>query len=402
MLKINFCKIFSVLIRYIILSYFYQTIIIIFMPSLGKDLAIIRAHLGYSIEDIHSATKIPLNTLKSIESGAIFEQTDEIKTYVRSFVRTYGRFLKLDEQLLLDSLDLQQANMYDNLLLTAFPELNKGQKSKTTDDKEAKPEEKSAKSESNEEKKDTEQEVKASTRFVADFSDDDDSEEESHTEKKDEVQFKPAPPPGVRSINWADTGRKLVTNRQKTPVWVIGSIVILLVLFVSIYYFVRNDVFQADIDPAGQTSPTEQAIPAPTNGNDLTLDITEPAETEEPAVLDGTLYLTVYAANERLDPVRVWSDLKPRIDPYWMERGLALNFEFRDTIRVRGQYNNMLLFMNGHLIQNFRQEYFNAEESAVEITRDIFEADPRWATQVPFELPPNVSEPDSVANRPSF
>jgi hypothetical protein len=375
------------------------------MPSLGKDLAIIRKHLGYSIEDIHSATKIPLDTLKTIESGAIFDQTDEIKTYVRSFVRTYGKALKLDEQLLLDSLDLQQAYLYDNLLLTAFPELNKELKFKTTDHKETTPEEKSEKPESDEDKKDTDVEVKMSTRFVADFTDGDDSESEDvpkTEEVKKEEKFKPVPPPGVRSINWADTGRKLVTNRQKTPVWVIGSVVILLVLFVSIYYFVRNDLFQADIEPTEQPSPIEQSAPAQTNGSDLTLDLTEPPETEEPAILDGTLYLTVYAATERLDPVRVWSDLKPRIDPYWMERGVALNFEFRDTIRVRGQYSNMLLFMNGHLIQNFRQEYFNADESAVEITRDIFEEDTRWATQVPFELPPNVSEPDSVANRPIF
>lgn len=372
------------------------------MPSLGKDLAIIRDHLGFSIEDIQSVTKIPLNTLKSIESGAIFEQSDEIKTYVRSFVRTYGKALKLDEQLLLDALDLQQANMYDNILLTAFPELNKELKNKTTDDIESTSEKQSEKPESDGDKIETKEEVKMSTRFVADFSDDDDSIDEFQTKIKEEEKFKPAPPPGVRSINWADTGRKLVTNRQKTPVWVIGSIVILLVLFVSIYYFVRNDVFQTDIEPADHPSSSEQSAPAQMNGSDLNLDFTEPAETEEPAILDGTLYLTIYAATERLDPVRVWSDLKPRIDPYWMERGLALNFEFRDTIRVRGQYSNMLLFMNGHLIENFRQEHYNSEENAVEITRDLFEEEPRWATQVPFELPPNVSEPDSVANRPTF
>jgi hypothetical protein len=85
-----------------------------------------------------------------------------------------------------------------------------------------------------------------------------------------------------------------------------------------------------------------------------------------------------------------------------VEGGVAFNFEFRDTIRVRGQYNRMLLFLNGHLVENFRQEHFNASENAVELTRSLFEDDPKWTTAVPFELPPNVPEPDSVANRPTF
>ena len=110
---------------------------------------------------------------------------------------------------------------------------------------------------------------------------------------------------------------------------------------------------------------SEQTTEGPAGGSEqLVLDLNEeaePVEQTQPPVLQDTLYLTIYAANERLDPVRVWSDLKPRIDPYWIEQGTALNFEFSDTIRIRGQYARMLLFLNGHLIENFRQEYFNAE-----------------------------------------
>lgn len=363
------------------------------MPSLGKDLFSIRTHLGLTIEDVHNSTKIPINTLQSIENGNIFKQKEEIKTYVRSFVRTYGKVLKLKDELILEALDQEEVNMYDHLLLTPYPELKKKLEEKRA---QGGNDDKSANIETSSEHK-----VKASTKFIADFPEG--SEHQTDSDDKD-VNFKPVPSPGVRSINWADMGRKISSNRPKTSIWFIGAVVVLIVVLASVYYLTQNDFSPTDIQPAEQPSAAEQAPASPPDGSELSLNLTDTPEVapEEPAVLGGTLYLTIYAATARLDPVRVWSDLKPRIDPYWMERGLALNFEFRDSIRVRGQYSNMLLFLNGHLIPNFRQEYFNSAESSVEITRDIFEDDPRWASPVPFELPSNVPEPDSVANRPTF
>jgi hypothetical protein len=367
------------------------------MPSIGKDLFIIRTHLGLSIEDVHNSTKIPINTLQSIENGNIFKQKEEIKTYVRSFVRTYGKVLKIKDELILEALDQEEVNMYDHLLLTQYPELKK-ELEKTESGEEGISD---AEIQSEDAGSSSEPKAKASTKFIADFPPDSDLQSVPDAE---DINFKPVPSPGVRSVNWADMGRKISTNRPKTSIWFIGAVVVLIVVLASVYYLTQNDFSPTDIDPADQPTATEQSPSSSPGGGELSLNLTDNPEStpEEPAVLDGTLYLTIYAATERLDPVRVWSDLKPRIDPYWMERGIALNFEFRDSIRVRGQYSNMLLFMNGHLIPNFRQEHFNTSENAVEITRDIFEEDPRWASPVPFELPPNVPEPDSVANRPNF
>ena len=75
------------------------------MPSLGRDLKSIREHLGLTVEDLRNATKLPLDTIHSIEDGSIFSESKEINTYIRSFVRSYGRALKIDNERMSRALD---------------------------------------------------------------------------------------------------------------------------------------------------------------------------------------------------------------------------------------------------------------------------------------------------------
>ncbi|PKD45197.1 helix-turn-helix domain-containing protein [Rhodohalobacter barkolensis] len=374
------------------------------MPSIGKDLATIRKHLGLSIHDIQSATKIPLSTLESIEDNSIFEKSDEIQTYIRSFVRTYGRKLKLDDNLVLEALDSHEVGGYNHELLQPFPNLA------PPAPKQAELPEPDKKTDS--EKKDVPKEPeegKRRSKIQPDFP----AEENENIKEKDQDKpaSTPAPktgkstsPPNVRSVNWADMGKRFSTNRSNTPIRLIGIAIVVLFVIALTYYLFSNDFFMSDDVQQTDTIPVpEETVTEENSGIPLDIDETpQEAEPAPPAELGETLYITIYAANDRLDPVRVWSDLKPRIDPYWMEQGTALNFEFSDTIRVRGQYNRMLLFMNGHRIDDVRQQFYNDEENAVELTRDIFEDDSKWRSTIPLELPPNVAEPDSVANRPSF
>ncbi len=372
------------------------------MPSIGKDLAAIRSHLGYSIEDIQQATKIPLTTLKSIEDGSIFEQTDEIKAYVRSFVRSYGRAIKLNDELLVEALDQEEIGSYNHLLLGNFPQL---QPKQTKKDKPSPEESKQDKEEKSDSGKSPEKKEPKHTESPS---------EESKPPKPAAKESAPKPsetnsselkdPPGIRNVDWADMGKRFTSEKKKAPVWLTATVVITIILFGSIYLMVSNGLFSSDeLEQAESIQETPSQFDGET-GSDLSLNLTdEPQESEAVAAeLDEILYLTLYAATGRLDPVRVYSDEKPRIDPYWMNQGQAFNFEFRDTIRVRGQYSRMLLFLNGHLIEDPRQEYFNSSENAIEFTRDIFENDPKWATPRDLELPENVTPPDSLIDRPSF
>src|SRR5690625_924414 len=90
------------------------------MPSLGKDLVKIRTHLGLTIQDIQYATKIPVHTLAKIEDDTIFDQSEEGTIYIRSFVRSYGRALNINEGLMIEALDQYEAGTYQNLLIQNY------------------------------------------------------------------------------------------------------------------------------------------------------------------------------------------------------------------------------------------------------------------------------------------
>jgi hypothetical protein len=341
------------------------------MASVGKDLAAIRQHLGYTVDDIHAITKIPINTINSIEKGSIFTSGEENPTYVRSFVRSYARAIKISDDLVVKALDQQNYGNYNHLLLNKYPELMPSGTVLSAEDEDS------------------------TAPPVAEP----DNENEAVANIKDPSTYTSTPePPTVSTVNWADMGQRFNVIDNRPPVWLIGAAIILIVALASGYFIINSDLFLSDEDNSTIVSPPIDPPESPI----LNLDVNEPEQTEEPAILDGTLYLTLYAAYDVLDPVRVWSDLKPRIDPYWMDRGQAYNFEFRDTVRVSGQYTRMLLFVNGNLIENPRQNHFNSTAGAIEITRSFLESDPKWTSEVPLELPPNAVPPDSVVNRPRF
>jgi hypothetical protein len=94
--------------------------------------------------------------------------------------------------------------------------------------------------------------------------------------------------------------------------------------------------------------------------------------------------------------------MKPRMDPYWLEQGTAMRFEFQDTIRIRGPFERMLLFKDGHRIDNPDANYYSESNDYVEITRSLFTDDPKWASSIQLELPEGIPAPDSITNRPTF
>lgn len=215
-----------------------------------------------------------------------------------------------------------------------------------------------------------------------------------------------------RDIDWVKMGHQINQPKRTSPNRAIGIIGTVLLLLIGIYIIFWTDLIPEQFG-LPETPESEMAQPTETDGPNQNLSLgladassgQESMDSDAPAeasTLDETLYLTIYAATDRLDPVRVWSDLKPRIDPYWLEQGTGYNFEFRDTIRVRGIYSNMLLFLNGHLIENPRQEHYNPNENSIELTRSFFSSDPSWSREQPLDLPDGIAEPDSIQIRPTF
>ncbi len=481
------------------------------MSSLGQDLATIRIHLNFTLEDIHQKTRIPLETLKRIEDGSIFTDSDENQTYIRGFVRSYAKALKLSEEMTLKALNQQENGNYNQLLLEPFPKLNQGiapprpvhEKDKTSsgrsdskragttapgsssDDKEAgttvsgsrtgekhdteseksrlqseiptdsggKPDdgeaerkqsdintgsEKSGSEKSESGEPDSRElasdqsgrsesdssssagksesapgsrksEDNAGSRSTLQSSEDTESSDaKSPASEKiaTEGTSESEPKSGDKEVDWAELGHRFHQQQKKTPVWIIGTVIFLIIVLVSAYLLYSNDFFAGDNHTLQEEEldlPTETAT-GQAASTDLGIDLTteSPDSDAAPPPLDETLYLTVYAAYDKLEPVRVWSDTKPEFDPYWIEQGEAWNFEFRDTIRVRAPYDRLLLFLNGHRIDNLNRDHFNEHQNAIELTRNFFQQDDEWAEPVPFDLPEETAEPDTVLLRPSF
>lgn len=347
--------------------------------SLGKDLAFIRKKQNLSLEDIQNEIKIPLLTLKSIEDGSIFIDSGETKTYIRSFVRSYAKILGIDDADIVQALNEVEAGTYSGSLLadTKKPdELDHKTESTEPNDSETIDREKQA--------------------------------EPKPTNAKKEP--KASPVTDVHSVNWADMGKKFSSVRQHSNLWVIVSFFVVLVIAIltTIFYwdslstvFSSNQTDEPQVMSSQPSTtedesqiPTADDLPSATQNSDSTDLVPEPVN-NTPMVMGDTLTVTVYAAFDKLEPVRVTSDFNWKTNPFWMEQGDAFNFEFRDSLLVDGQYSRMLLLFNGHIIENPRQSYFDETFNAILITRSLLDQ-PEYLEPAPAVFPLEVGPPDST------
>lgn len=367
------------------------------MPSIGKDLAKIRTSLGLTLQDIQATIKIPIATLENIENGTIFEDSVHGETYVRSFIRSYGRALKIDSEVMISGLNQQETGNYNHLLWNHFEASQESSSFKnfTFDDEEPLVEEPAELNQNDH----TEPTTKKVTKDEALA---DESLNKAVTEPKP-LKNNPTLPISTENVNWADMGLKFTETKKTTPVWLFVTLILIVVTFVIGYFVYSSDLLNfSDSSVSNFETPnlTQESSSDLLDLNEsVGVNITESPVDEE---LNDILYITVFAAYGRLEPVRIWSDIEPRLDPYWVEQGVAMNFDFRDTVRIRGQYENMLLFKNGHAIDDVLVTNYNQQENYIELTRDYFSTDPKWVSSQPFQLPEDVAEPDTVMLRPTF
>lgn len=355
--------------------------------SLGKDLASIRKSQNLTLEDIQNAIKIPLDTLKSIENGSIFNDPSKNKTYIRSFVRSYAKVLKIEDEEIVQALDEMEAGTYSGGLIHE-PKDDISDSAFTTG-----------------------REAYTTPSSQRDF------EEADPEPVKQPKKTSQTPPPEVDSINWADLGRKFTTAGKSSRIWLfVVLFVIIGALAGSGYYFWEDiaDLTSGDDTPAQLPEPepsgdpivptpldSAQAAQEPEMNSDTENQTSEDTPQAGPIELKDTLTISVYAAYGQLEPVRVTSDLNWRTNPFWMEEGESFYFDFNDTLLVRGQYSRMLLMFNGHVIENPRQNYFNPAFNSIMITRSVLNQ-PRYLAAPPEEFPLEIGPPDSTVYRIRF
>lgn len=393
--------------------------------SLGKDLATIRKSQHLTLEDIQNAIKIPVRTLQSIEDDSIFAKTDESQTYIRSFVRSYARYLKINDEEIISALDAVEEGNYRGQLLADTQDVSDSESERdyeSDSDTEADldparfepsytpvPDESPAEADRSADEDRTENEDIASdeSTYTA-------SEGTGTHAASSASATKPKPSSQSSNIDWADMGKRFNPGASRNKAWVI----ILIVILISAAG-VTGYVYSGEIASLFGGDSTEVAADTESDSENVLppADSTMADSSEETAARDSslvnpevavqnstfgdTLTVAVYAAYGILDPVRVTSDFNWRTNPFWMEQGDAYNFDFRDTLLVRGPYSDLILLFNGHIIENPRQNYFSEEYNSIMITRSVLDQ-PRYLAEPPATFPLDIAPPDTIIYRISF
>lgn len=381
------------------------------MASLGRDLAHIRKEQGLSLEDIYEATKIPIKILESIEDDSIFTDAENNATYIRSYVRGYAKALSIDEKQIIYALNKVEKNDYSGSLQSLFEE----QPDDSYEDSEE--------DDADEESKDSDE--PGDDRMVHDHSPEFQPDQTDLSEDSSEApKSSPLPKadhPDVESVDWADMGRKfqpLKSVRSRT--WA-GIFITLLIITAAVSFFYFYETDPASTEAAGnQTTTQQEESPEQKVSTDsLELDIVPSSETNDTSeqqpvttaddipnealsALPDTLSVVLYAAYGRLEPVRVYTDIMDDINPYWIEQGEAIRFNFVNELNIRGQFSRLVLLLNGHPVQNLRENFYNPDTRLLEINRSYFENDPQWLQPAPDSLEIDAPPPTTIKSRPTF
>jgi len=359
--------------------------------SLGKDLAIVRNKLGLTLEEIQGQIKIPIYVIQSIENDSIFSEIETNKTYTRSFVRSYAKVLKLSDSLIVEALDLIEAGMYAAGTIL--------------DDELAK---------------------KHSPLIKPDVLDDHSENSKLIFVKPDIEEAPQKPTPTVENVNWADLGRQF-NEPTANPKIIFPVVIALVIIGIAIVIYIYREpifsIFKSSDEPeiSEVLESNNQQILTDVVSDSTSLNTTDhAAQDSEPvnnsilqnndsqvsnsvyttgfsSVLADTITVTVYAAFNKLEPVRITSDFNWRTNPFWMEQGEAFNFSFVDTLLIRGQYNRMLLLFNGHAIDDPFGNYYDNTFDSIILTRNIL-SDEQYFVQPPADFPFEIGAPDSLVS----
>lgn len=352
--------------------------------SLGNDLSTIRQEQKLSLEDVHNITKIPLHILESIEKDTLLSKANENRTYQRSFIRSFAKTLKIPYKDIIAAIDATEAGIYNHdLLKSVHPEIVQEEFSIQKDHVEVS-------------EADTPDKKTAETPAAG----------EQETQPKQQV-------PTIDSVNWADMSRKIYFSKKNSKTFlaiffaivIVGGIIAVVYNFDKIGgFFDSEGVFTSDSTESAASAAPQFSEPGPAeSGPDSAADTLAAPELREPAArlqspdvpaFGDTLTVVLYAAFDKLEPVRITSDFNWKTNPFWLDEGEAGYFQFRDTLLIRGQYSRMLLLFNNHVIENPRQNNYSPEYDSIILTRAMLSTGEYRNTGTGY--PAGIAPPDST------
>lgn len=372
------------------------------MALLHTDLQAIREHTGLTVSEIHRRTKTPQHVILDIEKGTIFDLTDRQKTYIRSFIRTYAKAIGIKDEDIIRALDAHEAGTYAGGLRKKYlPGLVQ-----------------------NEVESD---ETGTQNTTVTDVASDDEdtglvrpgptstigSDEFSRPDPSRQYNRVTPPPPKLDSVDWAKYSEGFSSFNNNIFKYIAGLIVVAL-LAAGIYYayefYLQYDFGSSETNTpissnALATVPETQIDSVPTDSLETdTIDLQITAPEIPPSIIEftipETIFVVVHASGDKLEPVRVTSDVNNIRSPYWIELNEAMRFDFNNQIEIQGQLDRMTLFVNGHVLEDYESLYIN--DRTMVLTREFLTTKPEIFTTDPQPLPSGMSLPSVIRDRPIF
>lgn len=343
------------------------------MAHLHEDLVAIRDSKGFTSADIIQKTKIPANVVREIENGTVFNQPENQRTYVRSFVRNYAKAIRIDDAHIVSALDDQFS---DDGYSGSLRELYLGSADGTQ----------------------APQKVEMLKRVIV-TSTLGTTEEFTRPDPSRKHNQSTPTPPDLTDINWSGIRPTGFTIPVRMIVN-IGLGVVLVGVIITAVWTKGFGLFASNDDPIVEQVVPE--VPAPVLA---VTDTTATAPADSNAVnmvqspLPETLSILIYAAYDRLEPVRVQTDFSTDVYPYWIERGTAMRFEFKEQISIRGAFPRFVVLFNGHMVQD--KESFLVGGNTIILRRSYFESQPLFRTTASDSIP-GLPAPTRTVERPIF
>lgn len=315
------------------------------MASLGRDLAFIRKERGVSFDELKDITKLPPAILESIEDDSIFDDIDSNTTYIRSYVRNYAKAVEIDEDKIIHALDRVETGEYTG----SIGQLAAGKREKSDQP----------------------------DRMIHDHSPEYSVDEPAAGSDKDEET---TPESNKASVDWAALGNKASGSGSSvnTGRWSAILLIVFIVVIGILFYSYFNNGEDKNTTDSVQVTQSQPTMPADTLQASL-LPQNEDSETFGVPPLPDTLRIAVIAANGKLEPVHIISDIGPK-RPFWIERHDTMHFSFSDTLYVWAVngFDRMKLMFNGKVLKRAYPQFYNPETERIMLTRQIFKNHPEW------------------------
>lgn len=375
------------------------------MALLNEDLVSVREASGLKPNDVFEKTRIPLNIIDEIERGTIFTNRNHQLTYIRSYVRSYAKAVGIREDDIVEALDQQQSENYDGLLARKYLHSDT-----SIDTAPATPETSTT---------EDQQPVSGKASSTATLGDN----EYSRPDPRKNYNQHTMPPPELKSVDWAGVGRKAAVGKGNPMIYV-GLLGILAVIALLVYFlFIRpsgepNPVNIVDNTQNSTELPVsvepetdiadEPVTPVTDSQNEAELSpVTalpsapvRPTTNPVSGTLPDTLQIVLHAAIDKLEPVRVTSDVNNVRSPYWIEAGQAMRFDFVDEIRIEGQLTRMAIWINGNHFADMME--YNTGDRTLELTREALSQYSEFFNIQGDFVSQTIDSPIEITDRPLF